>query len=146
MYKVRVTHPEKIPHQVTPDGCLKFWETNEPYLYSRGQAIKKANWFGGKIEKVETVPITESSLIILSASDLSFEVRELIKQREDFAGKASNSQIFKSDIFVTIRLELQEMVENDKDFKPKTEIISQLIQLSQVCTTEYVLVKDMCFN
>src|SRR6188474_2000264 len=101
MYKVKVTHPEKIPHQVTPDGYLKFYETNEPYLYSRGQAIKKANWFGGKIEKVETIPVTESSLIILSANDLSFEIRELMKKREDFAGKEKNTHIFNSDIFVT---------------------------------------------
>lgn len=146
MYKVKLTHPEKNPHQVTPEGYLKFYETNEPYLYSRGQAIKKASWFGGKIEKVETVPVTESSLIELSANDLSFEVRGLMKMREDFAGKASNSLIFKSDIFVTIRLELQDMEAKDKEFKAKAEIISQLIQLSQVCTTEYVLVKDMCFN
>lgn len=146
MYKVKLTHPEKNPHQVTPDGYLKFYETNEPYLYSRGQAIKKASWFGGKIEKVETPPVTESGLIILSANDLLFEIKELMKMREDFAGKDKATHIFKSDIFVTICQELQTLEANDKEFKPKAEIISQLVQLSQVCTTEYVLVKDMCFN
>lgn len=146
MWKVKIIHPEKIPHQVTPEGYLKFYETNEPYLYSRGQAIKKANWFGGKIEKVATVPTTESSLIELSAKDLLFEIRELMKLREDFAGKNSDSQIFNSDIFVTIRQELEQLGADNKDFKPKAEVITQLVQLSQVCTTEYVLVKDMCFN
>lgn len=145
MYKVRIIHPEKIPHQVTPDGYLKFYETNEPYLYSRGQAIKKANWFGGKIEKVETIPVTESSLIELSANDLSFEVRELLKTHEaSFVGVESH--IYLSDIFVTIRQDLEHTAQYNKDFKPKAEIITQLVQLSQVCTTEYVLVKDMCFN
>lgn len=115
-------------------------------MYSRGQAIKKANWFGGKIEKVETIQTTESSLIELSANDLLFEVRELIRNNEDFAGKEKGSQIFKSDIFVNIRQVLERQAKNDKKFKPKTEIITQLVQLSQVCTTEYVLVKDMCFN
>lgn len=146
MYKVKVTHPEKIPHQVTPDGYLKFYETNEPYLYSRGQAIKKANWFGGKIEKVETVPITEFYGMIISANDLLFEIRELMKMQVDFIIKEKNINIFKSDVFVNIRQELETLGRDNKDFKPKAEIITQLVQLSQVCTSEYVLVKDMCFN
>jgi hypothetical protein len=146
MYKVKVKQPELIPHQVTKDGYLKFYETDQPYLYSRGQAIKKANWFGGKIEKVQTVPTIESSLIILSANDLLFGIRQLMRMREDFAGKERDSYVFKSDIFVTICHELKELGADNNDFKPKTDIINQLIQLSQVCTSEYVLVKDMCFN
>jgi hypothetical protein len=146
MYKVKIKEPEKIPNQVTVDGYLKFYETNEPYLYSRGQAIKKANWFGGKIEKVEPIPTIESSLIELSANDLLFEVRELIRNNEVFTGKELGSYIFNCDIFVNIRLALQRTAETDKEFKPKPEVITQLVQLSQVCTTEYVLVKDMCFN
>ena len=146
MYKVKLTHPENNPHQVTTDGYLKFLETNEPYLFSRGQAIKKASWFGGKIEKVDTVPTNESTLIELSANDLLFEVRELIRNNEDFTSKEKSSQIFKSNIFVNIRQALELQAKNDKEFKPKAEIITQLIQLSQVCTSEYVLVKDMCFN
>lgn len=146
MYKVKIKQPELIPHQVTKDGYLKFFETDQPYLYSRGQAIKKANWFGGKIEKEETIQTTESSLIELSANDLLFEVRELIRNNEDFAGKEKGACIFKSEIFVNIRLALQNTAKKDKEFKPKTEVISQLVQLSQLCTTEYVLVKDMCFN
>lgn len=74
-----------------------------------------------------------------------FEIRALMREREDFAGKEKGTHIFKSDIFVTIRQEL-ERTESFKEFKTKAEIISQLVQLSQVCTTEYVLVKDMCFN
>lgn len=146
MWKVKHLNPEKNPHLVTLDGYLKFFDTNEPWLYSRGEALKKANWFGGKIEKVEVVPTTESGLTVLSANDLLFEIRELMKMREDFAGKEKSTHIFNSDIFVTIRHELEQTAENDKEFKPKAEIISQLVQLSQICTTEYVLVKDMCFN
>lgn len=146
MWKVRILKPETIPHQVTLDGYLKFFDTNEPYLYSRGQAIKKASWFGGKIEKEDSVPVTESSLIELSANDLLFEVRELIRNNEVFTGKENGSYIFQSEIFVNIRLAIQRTAETDKEFKPKPEVISQLVQLSQLCTTEYVLVKDMCFN
>lgn len=146
MWKVKVKQPELIPHQVTSDGYLKFFDTNEPYLYSRGQAMKKASWFGGKAEKANTVPTIESGLIELSANDLLFEVKELIRNNEDFAGREKGSYIFKSDIFVNTRLELQNTAKKDKGFKPKTEIITQLVQLSQLCTTEYVLVKDMCFN
>jgi hypothetical protein len=146
MWKVKVKQPELNPHQVTTDGYLKFFDTNEPYLYSRGVALKKANQFGGKIEKENTVPTIESGLIIISANDLSFEVRELMRMREDFAGRDKDTHIYKGDIFVTMRLELRALEQDDKNFKAKPELISQLIQLSQVCTTEYVLVKDMCFN
>lgn len=144
MWKVKIKQPELIPHQVTKDGYLKFFETNEPYLYSRGQAIKKANWFGGKIEKEETVPTIESSLIVLSGENILFEIKQLMKDREAFTGR--EGQIFQSDIFVDIHLELKQTEANDKEFKTKAEIITQLVQLSQLCTTEYVLVKDMCFN
>lgn len=146
MWKVKINHPEKYPHQVTLSGYLKFFETNEPYLYSRGDALKKANWFGGKIEKEEVVPTEESSLIILSANDLLYEVRELIKYRDEFAGKQGDTHLIKSDIFITIREELEQMAQEDKHFKPKQTIISQLVQLSQICTSEYVLFKDMCFS
>lgn len=145
MWKVKILEPEKIPHQVTRNGYLKFFETDEPYLYSRGQAIKKANWFGGKIEKENCVPVIESGLCVLSANDLLFEIRVLIINREDFAGKEKGSYIYKSDIFVTLRLELQKLELENKD-KAMPDIISQLVQLSQLCTTEYVLVRDMCFN
>ncbi len=146
MYKVKVKRPELIPHQVTSDGYLKFFETNEPYLYSRNQAVKKANWFSGNIEKVETVAIIESGLTILSANDLLFEVRELMKLQDEFAGKERNSYIFNSDVFVNIRQELEHTARYNNDFEPRADIISQLVQLSQLCTSEYVLVKDMCFN
>lgn len=144
MWKVKIKQPETIPHQVTTDGYLKFFDTNEPYLYSRGQAIKKASWFGGKIEKEETIQTTESGLIVLSGENILFEIKQLMTDREAFTGR--EGKIFQSDIFVNIRLELQQTEANDKEFKTKAEIITQLVQLSQLCTTEYVLVKDMCFN
>jgi len=146
MYKVKVLKPELNPHKVTRDGYLKFFETDEPSLYARGEAIKKANWFGGKIEKEETVPAVVSSMKKINGTDLDFEVRELMRNREDFAGKEKNSYIYKADIFVTIRLELEQMALEDKGFKPKDSIITQLVQLSQVCSTEYVLIECMCFS
>lgn len=148
-YKVKIDAPELIPDKVTTDGCLKFRD-DTPWLYTRGEAIKKAhNWFG-KIVKVENIPtVTEVSMSVLIGKDLLFGVREILKGRELFVSsdvESINSFIYDGDVFQTILLELEKLEKENDDFKIKDEIRNQLNELCLLVTSKVVLINDMCFS
>src|SRR6188508_2741217 len=85
-YKVKIDAPELIPDKVTTDGCLSNWIDNtQPALYTRGEAIKKANMFGGRIIKVDkSSSVTEVSMMKLSANNLLFGIKTFLKFRDLF--------------------------------------------------------------
>lgn len=153
-YKVKVTNPT---NKETLDGYLAFWldenkvqHLKTPALFTRGEAIKKANVFGGKIEKVEfSAGITETSLTEIDGSLLLPTIKNLIKTRELFTTndvESKNSLIFEANIFITLKNELIQLGMDNYDFKVKTDILNQLNELSQMVTSEYVLIKNMCFS
>jgi hypothetical protein len=145
-YKVKLPISTK---NTTSDGYLQNWiDTTQPALYPRGEALKKANAFGGKIEKVDySQGIIETTITEIDGSLLLLPIRQLINMRELFAMKDNaNTLIYNANIFITLRNELVQLGMENYDFKVKTEILNQLNELSQMVTSEYVLIKDMCFS
>ena len=148
-YKVKLTDPKQ--ESSTPEGYLSNWtDLSQPALYTRGEALKKAFMFGGKIEKAENVPtVTGSSMLILSGKDLVFGVKQLLISRELFGSvdvESINNIIYVGDVFQTILSELEKLEKENDDFKIKDEIRIQLNELTQIITSEYVLINDMCFS
>lgn len=151
-YKVKVTNPT---NKETLDGYLAYWldsdksqSSKTAALYTRGEALKKANAFGGKIEKVEySQGITETTITEIDGSLLLPTIRQLIKMRELFAMKDNaNTLIYDASIFITLRNELVQLGMENYDFKVKIDILNQLNELSQMVTSEYILIKNMCFS
>ncbi len=148
-YKVKLKDPK--PETSTPEGYLSNWiDLTQPALYTRGEAIKKAFMFDGKIEKAENIPtVTSSSMVIVSGNDLLFGVRTFLKFRDLYGStdiENINCFIYDGGIFRTILLELEKLEKENDDFKIKDEIRIQLNELTQTITSEYVLIKDMCFS
>ncbi len=148
-YKVKVTDPKE--GTLTTEGYLSNWlDKTQPALYTRGEAIKKAFMFSGKIEKAENVPtVTSSSIQIISANDLVYGVKKLLPSRELFGStdvESINSFIYDGNIFHTLLIALEKLEKENDDFKIKDEIRIQLNELSQIITSEYVLINDMCFS
>ncbi len=151
-YKVKLDDPISNQDKSTSDGYLANWiDKDSPALYSRGEAIKKASAFGGgQIELVTSeMSVVDSPMIILSANDLLFELKELMKFRDLFGSSDSstkNSFIYKGTVFLAIFLELQKLEKENEDFKIKNDLRIQLNYLVSLVTTDYILIKDMCFS
>ncbi len=148
-YKVKLTNPKL--DKSTPEGYLSNWlDINQPALYTRGEALKKAFMFSGKIEKAENAPtVTNSSIQIISANDLVFGVKHLLPSRDLFGStdvESINSFIYDGNVFHKLLIALEKHEKENDDFKIKDEIRIQLNELSQIITSEYVLINDMCFS
>lgn len=147
MYQVKVTNPNVDKKLLTKDNYLKNWLGETPALYTRNEAIRKATAFGGNIEKVQTVTVEETSIMIISCNEILPVIRQFMLGRELFATKDNPTNlIYSSDIFIKLKKELDVLQMENYDFKTKDEIVIQLEQLSQIITSEYVLINDMCFS
>ena len=150
-YKVKLNDPITNYEHSTTEGYLRDWiDATQPALYTRGEAIKKANMFGGKIEKLLTYrEIVNTTIVEMTGNDLLEAIKELLKHRELFKSndvETKNTLIYKGDIFAILKAELIKLETENNDFKTKTEILEQLNELSQMITSEYVLINDMCFS
>ncbi len=144
-YKVKLKDPQ--PLSSTPEGYLSYWlDITQPALYTRGEAIKKARAFGGKIEAVPyTETIKGSAIVTISAKLIIPAIRLLMKDKALFVAKDMTSIIYAGDVFLILKKELDEL-KNNNEFKIKDEIAIQLNELLQVVTADYVLINDMCFS
>ncbi len=145
-YKVKLKDPNN--DKATSDGYLSNWlDESKPALYTRGEALKKAIAFNGKIEAVETTKNHKLSVLTeISAKDLRDDVRLLLTGRGRFIGVDLNKLIYDGNIFMSVLNELKELEKQNDDFKIKDEINEQLNELSQIVTSEFVLINDMCFS
>jgi len=138
MYKVKLLNGHyATPFQTTETGYLGTDKSEA--IYTRGEAIKKARMFGGKIEavplssvfnKVSITQIPENALLDRIVKEL--DGREMFTDTDvDF-----NERIYSGDVFEAILCEFAEL--EDSPMYPQEKVMKQLDELSQMIDTEYV--------
>lgn len=115
-------------------------ETPMPMAYSRGEAIKKAKMFGGKIDEIKNViNIEELKLAKVNGIDLTLKIKlELAKINPQFRDTDLTllERIFSADVFFDI------LKKNKKRLNDKS--IEQLEVLAEnMWSFDYVLVANV---
>ena len=138
LYKVKLNEGHKAqPDQVT-NGYLGY--AGDLELYTRGEALKKAIAFGGKIEKHgKNYTVNEVNIIQLAKEELSPAVRNELRDREVYVDTVDdmNEPIYYGDVFATILGEVTETVRTANT----PEVIDELLVLDNICAKYgYVMV------
>lgn len=140
LYKVQL----KDGHTAKPDQNVEGYlgEAGELCLYTRGEALKKAIAFGGKIEKHgKNYSTSENKILNLDGDELSPAVKRELKQREVYVDTVDDQQepIYYGDVFATI---LGEETEKEKLLQNHAaSLIDELIVLDNICANyDYVRV------
>ena len=138
LYKVKLNEGHKAqPDQVT-NGYLGY--AGDLELYTRGEALKKAIAFGGKIEKHgKNYTVNEVNIIQLAKEELSPAVRNELRDREVYVDTVDdmNEPIYYGDVFATILGEVTETVRTANT----PEVIDELLVLDNICAKyQYVMV------
>jgi hypothetical protein len=138
LYKVKLKDGHIVKTDQTVDGYLG--EAGELCLYTRGEALKKAIAFGGKIEKHgKNYTTSENKILNLGGDELSPAVKRELKQREVYVDTVDYQQepIYYGDVFAAILGEITET--NQQANTPET--IDELIVLDNICANyDYVRV------
>lgn len=137
-YKVKLNEGHTArPDQVSTTGYLGN-ESSES-IYTRGEALKKARMFNGKIvlvelsrylNKVTTTQIPQTALSEWVVRQL--QGREMFMDTDIDLGE----RIYSGDVFEAILCEYAEL--EDTPLYPQAENMKQLDELSQMVDTEYV--------
>ena len=139
-YKVRLLDGHNArPDQVSNTGYLGNEESES--IYTRGEALKKARMFKGKIELVGlSKALTKVSMTQLAQDFLLDRVIRELEGREIFIDTDSHldEKIYSGDVFEAILGEFGEL--EDSPMYPKGDVMKQLDELSQMIDTEYVQV------
>ncbi len=137
-YKVKLLEGHNArPDQVSNTGYLGNEESE--CIYTRGEAIKKARVFGGKIEAVSlSQALTTVSMTQIPQGVLLDGVLVQLLGREMFMDTDVDldEKIYSGDVFEAILCEFAEM--EDTPMYPKEEVMKQLDELSQMIDTQYV--------
>ncbi len=139
-YRVKATENTQVHsenNQSLIDGYLAW--CGEVQLYTRGEAIKKANMFNGKIEEFNHPLIDtmrDSSLTQISRSAMSEGLLKALDGREAFTDTnvELGETIYEASVFEEV---LGENVVTDVD------VLQELTLLSQLVMTEYVQVVNV---
>lgn len=139
LYKVKL----KEDHTANPDqninGYLALFP-NDIGIYSRGEALKKAIMFGGKIEKHgKNYTINECKIIQLAKKELSPAVLRELKEREVYTDPSDETDepIYYGDVFAGILGEHSEQTL----LSFNQDVIDELIVLDNICANyEYVMI------
>ena len=147
-YKIKVDSDKELDY-LTTDGYLEF-KDNVPWVYTKGEAIKKASIFSGNLVKVDDIPtITKPTMVVISGNGILLGIRELLKHKELFVSndvESKNSFIYDGSVFFTLMMELIEKEKKNIDFKINYEIRQQLYSLNLLIESEFIMIKDMCFS
>ena len=139
LYKVKLNENHSAESNQVINGYLASFP-NELGIYSRGEALKKAKMFGGKIEKHgKNYTITKDSIINLSKEELSPAVMKELEDREVYVDSNDdiNEPIYYGDVFAAILTEITETVRTANT----PEVIDELLVLDNICARyEYVRV------
>ena len=137
-YKVKLKDGHSArPDQITTTGYLGI-EKSEA-IYTRGEALKKARMFGGKIEAVPLSSVFSTvSITQIPENALLDRIVKELRGREMFTDTDSNldEKIYSGDVFEAILGEFGEM--EDTPLYPQEKVMKQLDELSQMIDTEYV--------
>jgi phosphotransferase system IIB component len=126
LYKIKLD----VGGYLTMDKALNVGGSEDTLcLYGRGEAIKKARAFKGRIEKHgKNHCITELRTAMLDTREINNVILNDMKGREAFVDNTDNNEvIYNGDIFDTI---LGEQSELPKDQQFSVEVLDELNQLS----------------
>lgn len=132
-YKVKLNNPKKADHitnHVTKDGYLMSF--GRTATYTRGEAIKKARMFDGKIERVEeTFIVTDAKIAQIHENNLLKGVLKQLQGREMFvdADPHNEERMYSADVFEQILSE-QDGLEGSRMAIQNEEVIAQLEELA----------------
>lgn len=130
-YRVKLNNPEEQKE------C-----NNKGYLdggfgrigsYTRGDALKKARLFNGKIEEIKpTFIITEAKIAQIHENNLLDGVVKALKGREQFEDteETLGERIYNADVFEQILGEQQELIDM-KQSTLNTKTLNQLEELAE---------------
>lgn len=141
LYKVKLNEGHTAePNQVINGYLASF--PDELGIYTRGEALKKAIAFGGKIEKHgRNYSTMESKFLNLDGDELSPAVKRELKNREVYVDTVDDLRepIYYGDVFATI---LGEETEKEKILqRHAASLIDELIVLDNICANyDYVRV------
>lgn len=139
-YRVKLNEINNAkPHQ-QKDGYLAFEDNDtwgkwsgQPYVYTRGEALKKANMFGGKIELVpHSNVIGNLKMASIPDNAILHEIVLLLHRQKQFKDILPNDEgIYAGDVFQTILAETENL-------SPKA--VSQLVEFVQMIDADYVMI------
>ena len=137
-YKVKLLEGHSArPDQVSNTGYLGNEESES--IYTRGEALKKARMFKGKIEPVAlSKAMTVVSMTQIPENALLDWVVRQLEGREMFDDTNSDlgEKIYSGDVFEAILCEYAEL--EDTPLYPQAKYMKQLDELAQMVETEYV--------
>jgi hypothetical protein len=142
-YKVVLNfHHTAQPNQVV-DGCLgNSFDSGKIQLYDRGQAIKKARMFDGKIEEVKGIHnvLTKLSVVSIPENAILDSVIRLLDEREAYVHTDSDldEKMYAGHIFEDILGEQGELEGSPMQCNDKT--MQQLLELAELVSEDYVLI------
>ena len=135
-YKVKLSDGHNArPDQVSNTGYLGNVESES--IYTRGEALKKARMFNGKIELVGlSKALTKASMTQIPQDVLADWVVRQLQGREMFEDTELGEKIYSGDVFEAILGEYAELEETP--MYPQEKYMKQLDELAQMVDTEYV--------
>lgn len=137
-YKVKVLDPSKLLPSQTTNGYLS--SAGAIQMYTRGEAIKKARAFNGKMELVGlSTVLSEVRMIQIPENALLDAVVKHLKGREAFKDTESDldERIYTGDVFEAIASEYAEV--RGKGIPDQYQkVLDQLDELATLIDTEYV--------
>jgi len=139
LYKVKLV----AGHTAKPDQIINGYLASFPDelgIYTRGEAIKKAKMFGGKIEKHgKNYTVNDSKIIQLAKQELSSAVLRELEGRELYEDTSStfNEPIYFGNVFAAILGEITETIRSANT----PELHDELTILDNICAKyEYVMI------
>jgi hypothetical protein len=142
LYRVKLGDDTSPEHNI--DGYLGDKDFSEtPMIYSRGEALKKALAFKGKIEPYQfSKCIGRLSIQTIPQNALVYSIEKELQGRESFTDTIEdlNEKIFSGDIFQTILCEQNELAKSGCLIQMDAKGIAQLNDLVQMIDADYVLI------
>ena len=145
-YRVVLLEGHKAKADQIIDGCLgNVFDDGKVALYDRGDAIKKARMFGGKIVEAQGLHsvIGKLSIQTIPENALLFGVTKLLNGREAFKDATDNDErMYHGDIFETLANEIDQFSEIERVhlFGTPKKVIDQLEELAKLISADYVLI------
>ena len=142
-YKVKLLDGHSArPDQVSDTGYLGNEDSES--IYSRGEALKKARMFKGKIEVVALSKVLSTvTMTHIPQNALTDWVVRQLQGREMFTDTDSdlNEKIYSGDVFEAILCEYA--VLEGSSLYPQAKHMKQLDELAQMIDTEYVQITNV---
>ncbi len=137
-YKVKLLDGHNArPDQVSNTGYLGNEDSES--IYTRGEALKKARMFKGKIELVALSKVLSTvTMTKIPQNALTDWVFRQLQGREMFEDTETGEKIYNGDVFETILGEYGEL--ESSPLYPQAKHMKQLDELAQMIDTEYVQV------